>query len=623
MSPRTLGLAAVAALVVAVAVVVVLVLGGGSSGPSARDALTDFASAWSRGDDAAAATSARPAKTARRDLRVNRRGLDGATAQVRVVSVQEEEDATARGTLEVAWQVPSIGRLVSRTRVRLRLTGDRWTIAWRPTVINAALTSADRRLGTVVELPRRGDVLDRDGRALITQRAVVRLGLQRDQVRDLAATAATTAKALGLRRRNVLRALRGAGPKQFVDLLDVRPAQAAKYQARLEGIAGAASVRDTAPLAPTRGFARAFLGTVGPVTAEQLKKLGPGVSAASLVGQSGLVAREQKTLGGAATRKIVVRKDGAPVRTLLRVRGRAGRDVRTTLDRDVQTAAERALGSSSAPSALVAIQPSTGDVLAVADRPVEGFDRALTGQYPPGSTFKVITTDALLAGGLSVDSTVECPRTIVVDGKTFKNFEGGAGGATSFARDFAQSCNTAFVSLAPRLQDGALQRAALAFGLGRTVKSSAPVARTRVPAARTKVERAAAMIGQERILATPLAMAGVAATVADGRWRAPRFLDDDPSSAGKPLPAKRVATLRRLMRAVVTSGTGTALASLPGEPIGKSGTAEFGGGDPPPTHAWFIAARGDLAVAVLVEEGRSGGKVAAPIAARFLVGLPG
>jgi cell division protein FtsI/penicillin-binding protein 2 len=77
------------------------------------------------------------------------------------------------------------------------------------------------------------------------------------------------------------------------------------------------------------------------------------------------------------------------------------------------------------------------------------------------------------------------------------------------------------------------------------------------------------------------------------------------------------------MRGVVTSGTGSALASLPGEPIGKSGTAEFGGGDPPPTHAWFIAARGDLAVAVLVERGRSGSGVAAPIAARFLAAAPG
>ena len=77
------------------------------------------------------------------------------------------------------------------------------------------------------------------------------------------------------------------------------------------------------------------------------------------------------------------------------------------------------------------------------------------------------------------------------------------------------------------------------------------------------------------------------------------------------------ATLRELMRSAVTTGTGTALASVPGEVAGKTGTAEYGGGDPPPTHAWFIAFRDDLAIAVLVEKGRSGGSVAAPIAARF------
>jgi cell division protein FtsI/penicillin-binding protein 2 len=133
------------------------------------------------------------------------------------------------------------------------------------------------------------------------------------------------------------------------------------------------------------------------------------------------------------------------------------------------------------------------------------------------------------------------------------------------------------------------------------------------------VAHAAAMIGQDRITATPLAMAGVAAAVADGRWRAPRLLADDRSVAGPRLPAQEVATLRELMRGVVTHGTGaSALAGLPGDVIGKSGTAEFGGGDPPPTHAWFIAARGDLALAVLVERGSSGGVVAAPLAARFL-----
>jgi cell division protein FtsI/penicillin-binding protein 2 len=112
-------------------------------------------------------------------------------------------------------------------------------------------------------------------------------------------------------------------------------------------------------------------------------------------------------------------------------------------------------------------------------------------------------------------------------------------------------------------------------------------------------------------------MAGVAATVAAGRWHAPRLLAGDPRRAIAPLDASVRDTLRTLTRAVVTEGTGTALAGVPGDVHGKSGTAEFGGGDPPPTHAWFIAYRGDVAVAVLVENGRSGGSVAAPIAARF------
>ena len=126
------------------------------------------------------------------------------------------------------------------------------------------------------------------------------------------------------------------------------------------------------------------------------------------------------------------------------------------------------------------------------------------------------------------------------------------------------------------------------------------------------------MIGQARILASPLAMAGVAGAVVDGMWRQPRLLDDDPDKEGEAIDADNLETLRTLMRSVITSGTGTALASVAGEPIGKSGTAEYEDGDPPPTHGWFIAAREDVAVAVIVEDMASGGEFAAPIAATFL-----
>jgi cell division protein FtsI/penicillin-binding protein 2 len=270
----------------------------------------------------------------------------------------------------------------------------------------------------------------------------------------------------------------------------------------------------------------------------------------------------------------------------------------------------------------VAVQPSTGDILAVANRPVgSAYDRALEGRYPPGSTFKVVTTAALLRDGLQPDDDVDCPRTITVGGRSFKNFEGSAQGAVPFAQDFAQSCNTAFVSLTERLPADALGQAARQFGLGERIRMGMPAAEADVPPGRDLVARAAAMIGQDRILASPLAMAGVAATVAEGRWRTPRLLAGDPESDGEPLEPDELDTLRELTRAVVTDGTGTALARIPGDVHGKSGTAEYGGGDPPPTHAWFIAYRDDVAIAVLVENGRSGGSVAAPLAARFFEAL--
>jgi len=258
----------------------------------------------------------------------------------------------------------------------------------------------------------------------------------------------------------------------------------------------------------------------------------------------------------------------------------------------------------------VAVEPATGDILAVANRPTDdGYDRALEGRYPPGSTFKVVTTAALLRAGLDPGEIVDCPRTVNVGGRSFKNFEGNAQGAVPFSQDFAQSCNTAFASLTERLQPDALTRTARDFGLDD------------VPPGRDLVERAAAMIGQARILASPLQMAGVAATVADGRWHEPRLISTDEKQAGPELAAGEVDTLRDLTRAVVTGGTGTALASVPGDVHGKSGTAEYGSGDPPPTHAWFIAYRDNVAIAVLVENGRSGGSVAAPIAARFFSAL--
>jgi cell division protein FtsI/penicillin-binding protein 2 len=518
--------------------------------------------------------------------------------------------------------VPGYGAWAYDVAIAARESKDTWLVRWSDRLVHPRLT-ARTRLGTSVDRPRRAPILDRRGRALVTDRPVVDIGVQVDAVRDPAATAGALARLLDVDGDALRKRIEAAGKGRFISVITLREPAFERVEGELKAVRGVSLNRATAPLAPSPTFARALLGSVGPVTAEQVERSRGRLADGDVAGQSGLEATFDARLAGTPTRRILIRdrETGEATRTLARRRGTRGRPLRTRLDGDVQAAAELAL-EGDAEAALVAVQPSTGDVLAVANRPGDSsYDRALLGRYPPGSTFKVVTTAALLRDGLSPSQTVNCPPTISVEGKSFRNFEGGAAGAVPFARDFEQSCNTAFVSLAPRLGDDDLTRAGRDFGLGEKLTPGVAAPAADVPPPRDAVGKAAMMIGQDRILASPLAMAGVAATVADGRWREPRILATAPRRAGARLGAGELSTLRTLMRGVVTGGTGTALAGLPGNPIGKSGTAEFGGGDPPPTHAWFIAARGDLAVAVLVERGDSGGRVAAPIAERFLDAL--
>jgi cell division protein FtsI/penicillin-binding protein 2 len=610
---RSYGKRAAALLAVLVAIVAVaafLLLRGHDDGAARSKAAVDaFALAWTAGDDAGAGSMTDDAGKAIAALKANRAGLDGAKVKV-APGLLTVADGRATGRLRVAWTIPGIGAYAYASPVTVvKDAKGVWAVHYSPRLIHPRLTSKTR-LGTSADTPRRASILDREGDPLIQERSVVRVGLEHDKV--TADSAAKLATALGLAEAPLAKALDSAGPRQFVEAETLRPGDYAQVKAKLRGIRGLLAVQGTAELAPSREFGRALLGAVG---------LTPGDE----TGQWGLEKAFDKQLAGTATRRIVIRETagGTAVRTLVKEPGRAPRALRTTLSVPTQTAAEQALNGVRGNAALVALQPSSGDILAVANRPVaDTFDKALAGSYAPGSTFKVITTEALLEHDFDPGSNVPCPQTLVVDGKTFKNFEGEEAGQASFADDFAISCNTAFVSLAGRLAPDALHKTAQEFGLGKTLDLPLTTAAASVPPGTDAVSEAASMIGQAKITATPLTMAGVAAAVANGRWRAPRLLATDPIDTG-PSPA-HLDTLRSLMRQVVTRGTAaTAFAGVPGEVRGKTGTAEFGSADPPQTHAWFIAYRGDVAIAVLVEKGSSGGAVAAPIAARFFEALGG
>ena len=364
--------------------------------------------------------------------------------------------------------------------------------------------------------------------------------------------------------------------------------------------------------APTPALAAQLVGRVG-----AREEDGRGRLAGDRAGLSGLEAAFDAELGGGATADVEVVEGDTVVDVVGHVDGAPPQPVRTSIDLRVQAAAESALAELTQRAALVSIRPSTGEVVAAVSNPVRGFNRALNGRYPPGSTFKIVTTTALLTNEITPDSPASCPEVTKVNGREFRNAEGAALGDIPFRRAFYESCNTAFVQLATGLEPAALVAAAERYGFNAPPSVEVPAETPSFPEPHSLVDQASAAIGQGRVLATPLQMASVAATVASGARRPPTFRAPAAPAAGEPLPPGVAATLQELMRLVVREGTGTA-AQLPGAPVaGKTGTAEFGSADPPQTHAWFVGFRGDLAVAVVVEDGGFGGRVAAPVARDF------
>jgi cell division protein FtsI/penicillin-binding protein 2 len=290
--------------------------------------------------------------------------------------------------------------------------------------------------------------------------------------------------------------------------------------------------------------------------------------------------------------------------------------VKTTLDVKAQAAAEHAVAGH-ANAGLVVIQPSTGNILAVANNPPGGYDRALLAKLAPGSTMKVITSAALLARGTSPSEQVSCPDTLTVDGKTFHNSEGEVTGTMSLTSAFARSCNTAFLGLRGRLPDGALnQEATSAFGLTAwDIGLGETVAYGQVPTPDGPTTAAADLIGQGTVQMSPLAMASVAATVATGSFHQPVLVPNAPRVHAAGLPAGVAGNLRTMMRAVVTSGTArTSLAGL-GDVAAKTGTAQVAGSA---DNAWLTAFRGDIAAGCLVEGGGYGASSCGPIVHQLL-----
>lgn len=319
----------------------------------------------------------------------------------------------------------------------------------------------------------------------------------------------------------------------------------------------------------------------------------------------------------------VVDATGAPVTVLQEQKAVVKQSMTLTLDPEVQAAAEAAVDRLEQAAMVVAIQPSTGEILAVAQNRAVGRARptALVDYYEPGSTFKVVTATAAMTGGLAtVDTPVACPGKETIGTRTITNEDSFELGTVSFRRAFAASCNTSFGRLAATLPTSALPDAAGYFGLTSDFTVAGVTTNTgRIPEPAPGAAQVEAAIGQGTIRTTPFGMALVAATVANGRTPVPRLIREVETEGVQPpaLPGGVAGSLRAMMGDVVTGGTARELAGYGGV-RGKTGTAQFGDGTR--SHGWFIGYRGDLAFSVLVVDGGSS-KVAVAATGTFLGGL--
>lgn len=546
-----------------------------------------------------------------------------------VVRAEEvaQSGSTATARLDWTWTFGE-HEWTYATTARLRRTAGAWKAAWEPGLVEASLV-AGATLRRATLQPRRGDILGARGVPLVEDRPVVRFGVDKTRVsaRGALTSAREVARAVGVSAGPYVRLVKASGDKAFVEAIVLRRAEASAARRAIKDIRGAVAIDDTMPLAPTREFAAPILGRVGPATAEIVKASDGRIQAGDVVGLSGLQARYDEQLAGVPGVRVEAVDEDGQARTLFTARPVDGRPLRTTLDEALQAKAERVLAvpdpdRPGPATALVAIRPSTGDILAAANGPgAGGQDIATYGQYAPGSTFKIISSLALLRSGLEPGSRVSCPPTVDVDGKQFTNYSDYPAdrfGDITLQQAVANSCNTAFISARGRITGDRLAQAAASLGFGVDFDLGFPAYFGQVPPAASETEAAADLIGQGKVLASPMVMAAVTASVAAGHTVVPHLLTDQAPEPRPeaPLTGREAAQLRGLMRAVVTEGSGRLLAGLPGEVGAKTGTAEYGTAGR--THAWMVAFRGDLAVAVFVETGESGSGTAGPLLLRFL-----
>ncbi|MCP2280641.1 Cell division protein FtsI/penicillin-binding protein 2 [Nocardia amikacinitolerans] len=552
----------------------VLALAACGSGPEQPDTVAgQFADALNRDDVAAAAAlTDDPAKATDTLNQL----YDGLGKEVTF----EVRSTDGNGfTLAATWHLGKGGRNEwSYTTVGEATENGEWKIRWDPATVAPGLAAGPLTYGPAFAKPAR--VLDGAGGDLMTEQIVTLVNLTSGV--DTAAVAALLAPlAPGITAQSLDAELAAAQGKP-VTAITLRAADIAPINDALAALPGV---------------------TLAPQT--RLLTVDKALSSPTMTGIAELWQQNADEAAGWAVRA----KTPTGTERIAGEDPRPTADIATTLSTGLQRAAEDALAPIAQPAAIVALQPSTGNVLAMAQNAAADAQGpiALTGLYPPGSTFKTVTVSAALqAGEVNPDTVLPCPGSADIEGRRIPNDDNFDLGQVPLHTAFARSCNTTMGMLGVQLPPDGLTKAATQLGLGIDyVTPGLTTVTGKVPTADTPAERVESSIGQGQVTASPFGMALVAASIARGSVPTPTVVQGRPGVADRqpePLPGTVDDQLKTMMRETVTGGTATQLRDIPGL-LGKTGTAEYI--DDTHAHGWFVGIDGDLAFAVFVADAGS------------------
>ena len=536
----------------------------------------------------------------------------------------------------------------------------------------------ENRIRLLARNPVRGRILDRHGQVLVSSRLTYSLYLQPKLVteRDWPALRARLSQLMGVPEAQLEQKRRGGpGSQQYrIELAsDLTPQQVLRFREQTSGLQGAQVDLDVLRSYPHGSLGAHALGYTQPITEQEYKSLAKkGYQIRDRIGRIGLEAAFESHLRGAWGGQMVEVNAMGEIQRILGDRpSKAGKDLRTTLDLDLQRAAEQVLKDKPG-GAIVALDPANGAILALASRPTfdpNFFSKSVTTQkeydalfnspvkpllsramsaYDPGSTWKAVTAMAGMESGKFPPNTKLVTRgCITYGGHCFPDHNGAGFGTIGYEDALRFSSNTFFYQVGVGVGSIALHNAALSLGFTKPTgieigyeESPGLVGNERwaaqgrgwaKPGSSPWIpeDMASMSIGQSVVQITPLQLARAYAVFANGGYLiTPHLVDqgldwtDPPRRTKVEIKPATLATIARGLRKVVSDGTGHAL-NVPSVPpaAGKTGTAEDSTGGP--DHAWFACfapyPKGQIVVVAFAQNTPGGGSVhALPMARKVL-----